>query len=84
VDRLLAAGEAAEDEEVGDLYKRPTGDPATETLLRDIRKEERAHSHTVSELRAGSGDGAGASTSRRDRRWRHLPGGPRTADVATR
>jgi VIT1/CCC1 family predicted Fe2+/Mn2+ transporter/rubrerythrin len=61
VDRLLAAREAAEDEEVGDLYKRPTGDPATDTLLRDIRKEERAHSHTVSELRAGSADGAGVS-----------------------
>ena len=27
VDRLLAAREAAEDEEVGDLYKRSTGDP---------------------------------------------------------
>ena len=26
VDRLLAAREAAEDEEVDDLYKRPTGD----------------------------------------------------------
>jgi hypothetical protein len=61
VDRLLVAREAAEDEEVGDLYKRPTGDPTTATLLRDIRKEERAHSHTVSELRAGSADGAGAS-----------------------
>jgi VIT1/CCC1 family predicted Fe2+/Mn2+ transporter/rubrerythrin len=61
VDRLLAAREAAEDEEVGDLYKRPTGDPTTDALLRDIRKEERAHSHTVSELRAGSADGAAAS-----------------------
>jgi VIT1/CCC1 family predicted Fe2+/Mn2+ transporter len=60
VDRLLAAREAAEDEEVGDLYKRPTGDPTTDTLLRDIRKEERAHSHTVSEMRAGSVDGAGS------------------------
>src|ERR1700745_2068107 len=44
VDRLLAAREAAEDEEVGDLYKRPTGDAATDALLRDIRKEERVHS----------------------------------------
>jgi VIT1/CCC1 family predicted Fe2+/Mn2+ transporter len=60
VDRLLAAREAAEDEEAGDLYKRPTGDPDTDRLLRDIRREERAHSHTVGELRAGSGDGAAA------------------------
>jgi vacuolar iron transporter family protein len=59
VDRLLAAREAAEDE-VGDLYKRPTGDAATDALLRDIRKEERAHSHTVSDMRARSSDGAQA------------------------
>jgi vacuolar iron transporter family protein len=62
VDRLLAAREAAEDEEVGDLYKRSTGDPVTDELLRGIRKEERAHSHTVSDIRAGrsnsTGDGA--------------------------
>jgi VIT1/CCC1 family predicted Fe2+/Mn2+ transporter len=60
VDRLLAAREAAEDEEVGDLYKRPTGDAATDALLRDIRKEERVHSHTVSDMRARSVDGAQA------------------------
>jgi vacuolar iron transporter family protein len=60
VDRLLAAREAAEDEEVGDLYKRPTGDAATDALLRDIRKEERVHSHTVSDMRARSADGAQA------------------------
>jgi len=60
VDRLLAAREAAEDEEVGDLYKRSTGDPVTDEVLRGIRKEERAHSHTVSEMRAGRSDGAGA------------------------
>jgi vacuolar iron transporter family protein len=58
VDRLLAAREAAEDEEVGDLYKRSTGDPATDELLRSIRKEERAHSHAVSEMRSGAASGA--------------------------
>ncbi|HUA05728.1 MAG TPA: VIT1/CCC1 transporter family protein [Solirubrobacteraceae bacterium] len=63
VDRLLAAREAAEDEEVGDLYKRSTGDPVTDELLRGIRKEERAHSHTVSEMRAGRSDGAGAGSA---------------------
>lgn len=61
VDRLLAAREAAEDEEVGDLYRRSTGDPVTDGLLRDIRKEERAHSHAVSDLRSGSGDGAASA-----------------------
>jgi vacuolar iron transporter family protein len=58
VDRLLAAREAAEDEEVGDLYRRSTGDPVTDGLLRDIRKEERAHSHAVGEIRSGKADGA--------------------------
>ena len=51
IDRLLAAREAAEDEEVDDLYKRPTGDQTTDRLLRDIRKEERSHSLAVQEIR---------------------------------
>jgi vacuolar iron transporter family protein len=66
VDRLLAAREAAEDEEVDDLYKRSTGDPVTDGLLRDIRKDERSHSLAVQEIRAGGdsgngGNGAGAA-----------------------
>jgi VIT1/CCC1 family predicted Fe2+/Mn2+ transporter/rubrerythrin len=61
VDRLLAVREAAEDEEVDDLYKRSTGDPATDELLRGIRKDERAHSRAVSEMRSGVADGAGAA-----------------------
>src|SRR5580704_82874 len=58
VDRLLAAREAAEDEEVGDLYKRSTGDPVTDDLLHDIRKEERSHSMAVGEMRSGETDAA--------------------------
>ncbi len=64
VDRLLAAREAAEDDEVDDLYKRSTGDAATDELLRDIRKEERSHSMAVSEMRSGE-------TATRRRRPRH-------------
>jgi VIT1/CCC1 family predicted Fe2+/Mn2+ transporter/ferritin-like protein len=52
VDKLLAAREAAEDEEVDDLYKRSTGDLQTDTLLREIRKEERSHSMAVNEMRS--------------------------------
>jgi VIT1/CCC1 family predicted Fe2+/Mn2+ transporter/rubrerythrin len=59
IDRLLAAREAAEDEEVDDLYKRSTGDPETDQLLREIRKEERSHSLAVAELRGGSDTTAG-------------------------
>ncbi|MFZ0385423.1 MAG: VIT1/CCC1 transporter family protein [Solirubrobacteraceae bacterium] len=55
VDRLLAAREAAENDEVDDLYKRTTGDNTTDRLLRDIRREERSHSLTVADLRAGGG-----------------------------
>jgi vacuolar iron transporter family protein len=59
VERLLAAREAAEDDEVGDLYRRSTGDPETDRLLHEIRHEERAHSRAVQEIRAGrSADGA--------------------------
>src|SRR5437764_8402723 len=59
VDRLLAAREAAEDDEVDGLYKRSTGDSVTDGLLRDIRKEERSHSLAVQEIRSGGGDGTG-------------------------
>jgi vacuolar iron transporter family protein len=55
IDRLLAAREAAEDDEVDDLYKRPTGDAATDQLLHEIRKDERSHSMAVTEMRAGDG-----------------------------
>src|SRR5207248_4018798 len=56
VDRLLAAREAAEDDEVGDLYKRPTGDPDTDRLLREIRKDERSRSLAVQDMRSGGDD----------------------------
>jgi VIT1/CCC1 family predicted Fe2+/Mn2+ transporter len=52
IDRLLRAREAAEDDEVGDLYKRPTGDPSTDRLLRDIRRDERSHALAVQDMRA--------------------------------
>jgi VIT1/CCC1 family predicted Fe2+/Mn2+ transporter len=55
VDRLLAAREAAEDEEVDDLYKRSTGDAETDRLLREIRREERSHSMAVKDIRGESG-----------------------------
>jgi len=61
IDRLLAAREAAEDEEVSEKYKRSTGDPATDELLRSIRKEERAHSHAVNEMRSAAANGSGGS-----------------------
>jgi VIT1/CCC1 family predicted Fe2+/Mn2+ transporter/rubrerythrin len=51
LDRLLAAREAAESDEVDDLYLRPTGDEETDRLLQDIRRDERSHQLAVDELR---------------------------------
>jgi ferritin-like protein len=80
VDRLLAAREAAEDEEVDDLYKRSTGDTQTDNLLREIRKDERSHSMAVDEIRGSSRanpepDLGFTETQRRDlwrQRWTRL------------
>ena len=68
VDRLLAAREAAEDEEVDDLYKRSTGDEVTDQLLRSIRKEERSRSMAVQEIRLGSArDGSAGAVGAADK-----------------
>jgi VIT1/CCC1 family predicted Fe2+/Mn2+ transporter len=56
IDRLLAAREAAEDDEVDELYKRSTGDTTTDQLLHEIRKDERSHSMAVTEMRSGNSD----------------------------
>ena len=50
---VLAAREAAEDAEVDGPYKLPTGDPDTDRLLREIRRDEQAHSREVAAMRAG-------------------------------
>ena len=63
VDRLLAAREAAENEDADNLYARPTGDPATDELFDQIRDEERGHSSAVGEIRSGSTAGPGAEAA---------------------
>src|SRR5437588_613590 len=52
VGRVLAAREAAEQEEVDDTYRRPTGDPATDHLLADLRHEEWQHSRDLVGMKA--------------------------------
>jgi VIT1/CCC1 family predicted Fe2+/Mn2+ transporter/rubrerythrin len=59
IDRLLAAREAAESDEIDDRYLRTTGDEETDSLLRDLRRDERSHSLAVNDMR--SGDGAAAA-----------------------
>lgn len=59
LDRVLAAREAAEETEVRDRYRRPTGDALTDTLLSQIRSEERSHARQVGALRqSGASDAA--------------------------
>ena len=50
LERLLAAREAAETDEIEERYLRPTGNAATDALLHDIRRDERSHALAVSEL----------------------------------
>jgi len=50
LDRLLAAREAAESEEVDDLYLRPTEDAETDALLHEIRTDEGSHRIAVAEM----------------------------------
>ncbi len=64
VDRLLARAEAAEDEAVDDLYRRSTGDAATDALLGELRQDERSHSDSFHELRSGSTDRAQSTSPR--------------------
>src|SRR5262245_58975651 len=45
--RVLAAQEAAEQVEVKDRYRRPTGDAATDLLLADLRRDESSHARAL-------------------------------------
>jgi VIT1/CCC1 family predicted Fe2+/Mn2+ transporter/rubrerythrin len=55
--RMLARMEAAEEEEITDRYKRPTGDSGTDTLLAEIRHEEQSHSRQLKGIQAAGGGG---------------------------
>ena len=50
-ERVLAAREAAEDQEVGDGYGRPTGDEATDKLFADLKRDENGHSEQLRSMR---------------------------------
>lgn len=53
-ERVLRAREAAEDDEVLDAYGKPTGDPETDAIFKEIRKDERSHSLAVKDMLSGS------------------------------
>ena len=50
VETVLAQMEAAEESEINDRYKRPTGDPATDAVLQEIRVDEQAHSRSLESM----------------------------------
>jgi len=62
VGRVLAAREAAEESEIQDRYKKPTGDDDTDQLLALIRRDEKSHSIAVREMQQGQPIDRGASS----------------------
>lgn len=57
-ERVLAWRESLENDEVEDMYGRPTGDAGTDRMFEEIRKDERAHSLADEEMRSGAVAGA--------------------------
>jgi len=53
IERVLAAREAAEQDEVDDGYRKSTGDPDTDRLFADIRHEEWEHSRELVGMKGG-------------------------------
>ena len=47
VDMVVQRMEAAEELEITDRYRRPTGDPTTDAVLESIRVEEQGHSRSL-------------------------------------
>ena len=72
-ERVIARMESAEQEEITDRYKRPTGDPATDAVLASIRTEEQSHSDHLQAMQSahpvnpGSLAGRAGVESRLDR-----------------
>lgn len=52
IELVMSRMEAAEEEEIQDRYKRPTGDPATDDVLESIRAEEQGHSRSLDSMQA--------------------------------
>jgi VIT1/CCC1 family predicted Fe2+/Mn2+ transporter/rubrerythrin len=52
IEVVMTRMEAAEELEIQDRYKRPTGDPATDAVLESIRAEEQGHSKSLDSMQA--------------------------------
>src|SRR3989475_3801669 len=62
VERVLAWREALENREAEDLYRRPTGDPSTDGLLAQLRKDERSHALAVQDMKPPTRTATAAET----------------------
>jgi len=62
VEKVLAWRESLEDDEVSEMYGRPTGDAATDSLLTELRKEEASHALADEEMRSGAPSAATADS----------------------
>ena len=62
VENVIARMEAAEDLEITDRYKRPTGDPETDAVLESIRVEEQGHSKSLESMEVAHNAGPAQSS----------------------
>ena len=63
VEMVIQRMEAAEEEEITDRYKRPTGDPQTDEVLESIRVEEQGHSRSLESMEVAHQAAAPAPSS---------------------
>ena len=63
VEMVIQRMEAAEEEEITDRYKRPTGDPQTDVVLESIRVEEQGHSRSLESMEVAHQAAAPAPSS---------------------
>lgn len=66
VERVLAAREAAENDEILRGYGLPTGDAPTDELFHSIRNDERSHARQISALNGTVHAGSGSPKGRLD------------------
>src|SRR2546427_1816730 len=62
MEKVLAWREALENREADDLYGRPTGDPNTDGLLAQLRKDERSHALAAQDMQPDPHTAAVAET----------------------
>lgn len=62
VEAVIGRMEAAEESEITDRYRRPTGDPDTDAVLAEIRVEEQAHSRSLESMEVAHRTGPAPSS----------------------